>query len=89
MPKITKVLLTKITNVEKKKLDKLMSDESKLKKSMLEKQEKYSIEDRKGKLTEKKLQILANAGFKAEYLWFKKGQELDKYIKTLKNKYAK
>jgi hypothetical protein len=56
---------------------------------MLKIQQAYSIADRKGVLSETRLQQMANKGFKAEYDLFKLRDKHDAYMAKLRKKYSK
>ncbi len=77
-----------LTKQELKMLDNFSKKDIKLEEKMLKVQADYSIADRKGILSEVRLQQMANKGFKAEYELFKLRDEREAYINKLRKKYS-
>jgi hypothetical protein len=88
MKSLTKKILNLLTKQELKMLDNFSKKDIKLEEKMLKVQADYSIADRKGILSEVRLQQMANKGFKAEYELFKLRDEREAYINKLRKKYS-
>ena len=87
MKKLPKFVLNKMSDMERKKLDKMDQAHAKLVDDMCAAQEKYSIASRKPNYDIKKLNHLANEGFRLEYLAAKSLDALEAHEKSLRNKY--
>jgi hypothetical protein len=88
MKSLSKKILNLLTKQELKMLDNLNKKDIKLEEKMLKVQADYSIADRKGILSEARLQQMANKGFKVEYELFKLRDERESYINKLRKKYS-
>ena len=88
MKSLSKKILFLLTKQELKMLDDFNKKDKKLEDKMVKVQADYSIADRKGILSEARLQQMANKGFKAEYELFKLRDEREAYINKLRKKYS-
>ncbi len=87
--KLTKAVLNKLSESEKKKLDRMMKMNDKLFNEMNEAQQKYSMEARKGNVSDEKLRKMADKGFRLEKKAFDHDDKLTAYKNDLMKKYKK
>ena len=87
--KIPKAILNKLSPSEKKKLEKHQMMNDKLFKEMNEAQQKYTMEARKGNVSDEKLRKMADKGFRLEKKAFDHDDKLTAYKNDLMKKYKK